>query len=171
MGYFLFLLVTATLFIRPAEISESIIGWPIYECVILACLAASISPVLKQLSAKSLFENPITACVMGPAGGGRPVAFGSLGPRYARISGLMFFKIAVYYLLLVANINSEMRLRSFLGWLLLLIALVAVLSLLGAYHVIQFPGVEFFAQRQHDRVTGELTAIIPPAERRHLQQS
>ena len=73
----------------------------------------------------------------------------------------MFFKIAVYYLLLVANINSETRLRSFLWWLLLLIALVAVLSLLGAYHVIQFPGVEFFAQRQHDRVTGELTAIIP----------
>ena len=50
MGYFLFVLVTATLFVRPAEIFPAVYAWPIYEYLILACLAVSLPGVLKQFS-------------------------------------------------------------------------------------------------------------------------
>ena len=123
MGYFLFLLVTATLFVRPAEIFPAVHAWPIYEYLILACLAVSLPGVLSQLSAKSLAENPITACVIGLWAA---VVLSHLAHFFlwdARMSGFMFFKIVVYYLLLVANVDSEERLKSFLRWLLLLITL------------------------------------------------
>ncbi len=159
MAYFLFLLVTAALFVRPAEIFPAVYAWPIYEYLILACLAASLPGVLSQLSTKSLAENPITACVIGLWAA---VVLSHLSHLFiwgARMSGFMFFKLVVYYLLLVANINSEERLRSFLRWLLLLIALAAAIALLSAYHVIELPGGDFYAQRQLDAATGQMSVI------------
>ena len=41
LGFFLFLLVNAALFVRPAEVVPALVGWNIYEVLILACLAAS----------------------------------------------------------------------------------------------------------------------------------
>jgi len=155
MGRFLFLLVTATLFVRPGEIFPAVHAWSIYEFLILACLAVSLPGVLKQLSAVSLVENPITACIMGLWAA---VVLSHLSHFFiwgARMSGFMFFKIVVYYLLLVANVDSEEHLRSFLRWLLLLITLLAALALLSAYHIVELPGIDFFAQRQYDRVTGQ----------------
>jgi O-antigen ligase len=159
MGYFLFLLVTATLFVRPAEIFSAVHAWPIYECLILACLAVSLSGVLNQLSLKSLYENPITACVIGLWAAVVLSHLAHFDLWSARMSGFMFFKIVVYYLLLVANINSEKRLKSFLRWLLFLIAVLAVLALLANYHVIELSGVDFLAERQHRRDTEEVVVI------------
>jgi O-antigen ligase len=160
MGYFLFILVTATLFVRPAEIFPAVYAWPIYEWLILACLAVSLPGVLRQLSTKSLSENPITACVIGLWAAVVLSHLVHFSTYEARTSGFEFFKIVVYYLLLVANVNSEQRLKSFLRWLLLLITLIAVISLLSAYHVIELPGGDFMMQGQYDKATGQVT-IVP----------
>src|ERR1019366_8871364 len=64
-GFFLFVLVNAALFIRPAEIVPALVGWNIYEFLILACLALSIPAVLEQFTAKSLEMRPVTVCVLG----------------------------------------------------------------------------------------------------------
>ncbi len=159
MSYFLFLLVTATLFIRPGDLFDSTRGWPIYECVILICLAASIGPVLKKLSRKSLTENPITGCVVGLLVAVVLSHLAHLDLWSARMSGFKFFKILVYYLLLVVNIDSEERLTHFLRWLLVLIALVAALALLSANHMIELPRIDYLEYRQHDEATGEVTVI------------
>ena len=58
MAYFLFLLVNATLFIRPAEIVPALLGWEIYFYVIVACLIAAAPDVLKYLTAQSLETQP-----------------------------------------------------------------------------------------------------------------
>jgi len=154
MGYFLFLLTTATLFVRPHEIVPAVYGWQIYEYLILACLAVSIFPVLEQLSMQSLAENPITACVLGlwAAVVLSQVAHFYIGGAWA--CGFMFFKVVVYYLLLVALIDSERRLKNFLWWLLLFIGVVAALALLEWYHVIELPGMEAQQQRALDLESG-----------------
>ena len=160
MSYFLFLLVTATLFVRPAEIVPAVYGWPIYEYLILACLAVSLPGVLRQLSRKSLSENPITACVLGLWAA---VVLSQLSRFWvggAWQSGFMFFKIVVYYLLLVAVVDSEERLKSFLRWLFLFICVVVVIGLLAWYNVIQIPGMEALQQRMVDRETGA-ESILP----------
>jgi O-antigen ligase len=159
MGYFLFQLVTATLFIRPAEIFPSVYGWPIYECLILTCLAVSLPGVLRQLSPQSLTDNPITACVIGLWAAVVMSHLAHFNIYDARMSGFMFFKLVVYYLLLVANVDSEQRVKGFLRLLMLLIAASAVLALLSAHHIYELPGVEFFAQRQEDQATGDVTVI------------
>jgi O-antigen ligase len=157
--YFFFLLVTATLFIRPGEIVPDFRGWPIYECLILACLAVSLPGVLKQLSARSLSENPITACVVGLLAAVVLSHLVHFRTWEARELGKEFLKIVIYYLLLVAAVDSEARLKGFLRWLLALVALAAVLALLSAHHVIQLPGVEFLAQRDVDKATGQEITI------------
>lgn len=159
MAYFLFLLVTATLFVRPAEIFPAVYAWPIYNYLILACLAVSLPGVLRQLSTVSLVENPITACVIGLWAAVVLSHLAHFDTWSARHAGFEFFKLVVYYLLLVANVHSEQRLKSFLRWVLVLIALIAALALLSAYHIVELPGVDFFAQQQYDKATGQMTVI------------
>ncbi len=65
LGFILFLLVNAALFVRPAEIVPDLVAWNIYEFLILACLAVSFPAVLGQFTAKSLEERPVTVCVLG----------------------------------------------------------------------------------------------------------
>src|SRR5579864_1909912 len=65
LGFGLFVLVNAVLFVRPAELIPGIADWPIYEVVILACLLASLPAVIRQLTWNSFRRNPITLCVVG----------------------------------------------------------------------------------------------------------
>src|SRR5262249_38202472 len=100
MSFYLFILVNAVLFVRPAEIVPELEGAPIYEVVILVCLAASAVAVLQQLTARSLGRRPITVCVLGllVAVVLSHLSHGSLGE--AGTFGLLFVKIVLYYLLL-----------------------------------------------------------------------
>jgi hypothetical protein len=159
VSYFLFLLVTATLFVRPQEITQAVYGWQIYEFLILACLAASFPRVLKQLSRSSLRDNPITACVLGLWAA---VVLSQLARFWiggAWEYGFMFFKLVVYYLLLVAVVDSERRLKGFLWWLFLFICVVAALALLNWHGVLRLPGMEANQQMMVNRETGELTVL------------
>ncbi len=65
MAFFLFILVNATLFIRPAEIVPALLGWEIYFYVILACLIVAAPDVLRYLMGQGMETQPITLCVFG----------------------------------------------------------------------------------------------------------
>src|SRR5258707_7739294 len=64
LGFLVFLIVNATLFVRPAEIIPELLGLPIYQVLILTCLVFSLPAVVQQLSLNSLYSRPITACVL-----------------------------------------------------------------------------------------------------------
>src|SRR4051812_48435651 len=118
MGFFLFLLVTAALFVRPGEISVEWYGQPIYQYLILACFVASLPSVFTQLFARRLADQPITLCVfcLLPL-----VVLSHLsqfkGPE-SFDNGYAFFKVLVYYLLLVSLVNTPGRLQVFMYWLI-----------------------------------------------------
>src|SRR5689334_1705788 len=59
-GYFLFILVNATLFVRPAEIVPALLDWPIYAVVATVAVAVAARGVMAQLTFASLVERPIT---------------------------------------------------------------------------------------------------------------
>src|SRR5262245_33559087 len=121
MGFALFLLVNAILFVRPAEIVPELIGLNLYEYAILACLLASFPQVVEQLTPRALLERPITVCVLGLL---LAVGLSHVSHFYfggAHEAGLEFAKVALYYLLFVAVVNSPARLRQFLGWLVVFI--------------------------------------------------
>ena len=155
MAYFLFLLTTATLFVRPAEIFPSLYALPIYNYLIIACLVVSLPRVLEQLSEQSLIENPITACVVGLLAA---VVLSHLSHLFlwgAREAAWDFSKTLIYYLLLVAVLDSHERLRNFLRWLVLLIAVVAGVALLSWYQIVEFPTIKLLKEAMVNRETGE----------------
>src|SRR6516165_9523060 len=131
MGFFLFLLLTAALFVRPGEISTEWYGWPIYQYLILACFAVSVPSVFAQLFARRLTDQPITLCVfcLLPL-----IVLSHLGQptgSEALDHGFAFFKVLIYYLLLVSLVNTPARLQWFLYWLVgccLALTLVTVLQ-------------------------------------------
>src|ERR1051325_4620430 len=137
MAFFLFILVNAALFIRPAEIVPAFLGWEIYFYVILACLAAASTDVLRYLTAQSLDAQPITLCVFGlliaiviP-----PALAGDLEEAWR--TGFLFAKVIVYYLLFVSIITTPERLRILLLCILAFAGTITLLAVLRYHDLIE----------------------------------
>src|SRR5262245_38701086 len=136
LGFGLFILVNAVLFIRPAEVVPDLEKAPIYEVVILACLAVSLPSVLEQLSPAALSGRPITVCVLGLLAAVMLSHLSHFSPGAAYDAGFAFAKVVVYYLLLVGLVNTPGRLRCFLLWLVGFVVVLTLLALLQYHGVI-----------------------------------
>lgn len=156
MAYALFLLLNAILFIRPAELIESLQPFRLYQLVILLCMAASYQAVLPQLQGRSLAKHPITLCVIGLLAiiVASHLRHGSI--YCARTSGFMFFKIVLYYLLLVANVDTGRKLQRFLTCLVLFTTVAAALALLQYHDYVNIPALAAYQQYEIDQETGEM---------------
>lgn len=154
MPFVLFLLVNATLFVRPGEILPDLAAVPIYECLILACLLTSLRTVIELLSWRRLVERPIALGVLGMLA----AIFLSHASHFdlwsARYDALQFLKNVIYFFLLVGNVDSPQRLRAFLFWLLGCIAVTVGLALLQYYAWIDLPALTALQQTEIDPTTG-----------------
>lgn len=142
------------MFIRPGEIVPDVAGLPIYEWVILSCLAASLPSVLPQLTQHSLVEHPITVCVLALLSA---VFLSHISHGIwwqAQEGSTEFLKIVIYYLLLTANINSLNRLQNFTFWLLGFISLAALLAVLQFHGIINLPSLSTMYDLEIDPETG-----------------
>ncbi|HVX15443.1 MAG TPA: O-antigen ligase family protein [Pirellulales bacterium] len=155
MSFFLFLLVTGTLFVRPAEVVSDLALLPIYEWLIVGCALSSISRILPLLHREALVRQPITLAVFGLLAAVflSHISHGDLWR--ARYDTLDFSKIVVYYLLLVANINSAGRLRTFLFWLLGCITILGALALLEYHGIVHIESLTTHVDLDIDEETGE----------------
>jgi O-antigen ligase len=160
MGFFLFILVNAALFIRPAEMFGIEELENLYQVLILACLAVSLPEVLSCLLGRPLDCQPVTLCVLGIA---VVVPLGFLAswdaPEALR-TGIAFFKVAVYYVLLVSLVRTGPRLRWFLGCVLVFGMVLALVSVLNMHGVIHLQNLKTVASDEIDRVTG-ITRSVP----------
>lgn len=156
LGFGLFLLVNAVLFIRPAEIIVAVQGWPIYEVVILLCAAASLPGVLAQLNGRSLSGRPVSVCVLGLFAAIEVSHLARMNITAAREAAVPFAKVVVYYFLLLANVDTEDRLRRFLKWLAVFTTILTVLALLQYHGVINIPALAVLEEYDVDEDSGEL---------------
>jgi hypothetical protein len=161
LGYGLFVLLTAALFLRPGELVPSLEGAPVYEVLILTCLVVAFPSVVEQLRARSLVSQPITVCVLGVAAAAPLSHLTHLAFGAAVQAGADMGKLVIYYLLFVGVVNTPERLRAFVAWLVVLILALTVLSLLQYHKVINVPELSAFAQRQDevDEETGEQVVL------------
>jgi hypothetical protein len=136
LGFLLFILVNAVLFMRPTEIFPDYLYAQTYLVLTLACLAVSLPTVWKQLATSSLAAQPITVCVLGLI---VAIALSHL-TRFAIddavVNAWEFAKIALYYLLLVGLVNTPGRLRQFLFWIVCFILVQAVMAVLAFHRVV-----------------------------------
>src|SRR5262249_10194690 len=150
----------AVLFIRPAEVVPELATYPIYEAAILACLAVSLPSVLRQLTPSALARSPVTVCALGmlPAIVVSQVVHLQFG--LALEQGAAFAKVAVYFLLLVATVNTRARLYRFLAALVVYIVVLAGLALLQYHGAIDIPALAILEQKEIDPRTGDLVSFI-----------
>lgn len=143
MGFALLLLLNAILFIRPMEFIPLLYALPLYEITLAACLIFGFPAILEQLSTRSLADRPITVCVLGlliviPTSN---LTHGQFVKAFDSLDG--FFKVVLYYLLMVGLIDTPERIRRFLDWMIVCIAVivgVAVLNHYGYVHISNFEG-------------------------------
>src|ERR1700733_13529403 len=136
MGFFLFLLVTAALFIRPSEQFAELRGVNFYQTLIIPCFFFSLAGVIEQFSPRNLDSRPITVCVIGLL---LAVVLSHLSNGNAGMAadtGFEFVKVLVYYVLLVANVTTMARLRVFIFSIVVFAAAFVTLSVLQYHDVI-----------------------------------
>ena len=161
-GFFLFILLNATLFVRPQELVPGLAELPIYNLLILACLAVSFSAVLRQFTSDSLIKNPISACVLCLLGSVVLADLSHFQIRAAIDSTIELIKLVLYYFLLVGLLDSFARLRKFLIWNCFFTAVIISLALIHYYQVVSIPALEAQYERQWEMIdeeTGEVPVL------------
>jgi hypothetical protein len=154
LGFGLFILLNAALFLRPAEIMPGMVGLEIYLVIILVCFTVSFPAVLGQLTVRSLESRPVTVCVLGLL---VAIPLSHLSHFYlagAALGSFEFFKVVVYYLLFAGLVTTPDRLRRFLFWLVLFAAILALLAVLQYHDLIRLPTLKTLQALEKDQTTG-----------------
>jgi hypothetical protein len=154
-GFCLFILLNAALLVRPHELFPVLLDLPIYNTIMLCCLAVSASAVLSQLSFQSLSRNPIDACVLCLLGSILLSSLIHLEIREGITSAIEFVKVLTYYFLLVALLKTCTDLRRFLVCFCLLVVLMVGLAMAHHYQFISVPALEAMHERQSDEIDEE----------------
>lgn len=157
MGFFFFLLVNATLFVRPMEIVPELEGVRLYEMFILASLIFSLPEILTFFSRRPLSQQPVTLCVLGLFAATLLPQLGNPGELFRHAE--FFLKILIYYVLAVSLLHNPMRLRFFLGWILLCTLFLSSLTILNYHEVIRLSNLGALKEQEKDKRTGELVDI------------
>jgi putative inorganic carbon (HCO3(-)) transporter len=159
VAFGLFLLLTGVLWVRPTEVIPALDGMPVFQGVILACLAVTLPWVLPQLRPGALAANPITACVVG-LGLAVPLSYLSHGlVGEAAATAFEFLKVVAYYLLLVAVVDSPRRLRLAVGWVLVFLAIQSGLALAHFHGLVDIPSMAPVYDQMVNKETGETTRV------------
>lgn len=142
LAFGLFLLTTATLFLRPAELFVWMADWPIYECLILGTFAMAFQSFTGHFRWFSLARQPVTLCVVGIF-----FAIGLSHVQYIYLggvldSGTLFLKTLIYYGLVVTTVNSPSRLKTFLLTVGICASTMVTLCVLDFYEVYDFEFIQ-----------------------------
>lgn len=159
VGFAVFLLLNAVLFVRPAEIIPALLGWEIYLVVILVCLFFSFPVVLEQLMPRSLESRPITVCVFGLLLALLLSQLSHFHFEQAFLRGWDFFKMILYFLLFVGLVRTPPRLRAFLLCFVLFATVVAALAVLQYHGFIKLPNLNPIKDSSRD-AAGQQTYIL-----------
>ena len=138
-AFAVFLAVNALLFVRPSDVFAPMLGVEIYQYVIGLCLLLSVPALIELFGGDRLPTTPIAVCVLGIF----PIVFASalvnLGPEGAFDYSVLFAKFLAYFFLLLALVTTPARMKVFVAFLVLFAGIMATLSLLDFYNVIELP--------------------------------
>ena len=157
LAYALFVLTTATLFLRPSELFIWAADWPIYEALILSTLFLTHQSVQGHLSWYYLQRQPVTLCVTAIL-----VAIFASHMQHIYVSGaidggILFLKTLIYYSLLVTVVNSPSRLRGFMLTVALCASTMVTLCVLDYFEIWDFEFIQHLDD--YEGITDEMEVI------------
>jgi hypothetical protein len=156
MAFFFFILVNATLFLRPSELVPELKDFSIYEALIITCFVFAIPEIIDQLLGKPLLQQPVLLCVFGALAAAfvAHVPTGNINEAWR--TGFAFIKVVVFFVLFVSVVNTPARLRVYIMCLIWLCAMLAAITILQFHEVITLPSFKTRLREQDiDPVTGE----------------
>ena len=156
MDFLLFLLVNATLFLRPGEIVPDLEGLPIYNYTIIAALIVAAPKIAEHLRPDRLRNEPVTVCVLGLVPAVMLSHLSHFDTFSARYKTWEFSKTVMYYLVLIAVVNSTKRLRAFVYTVAIFAGLNAILAVLHYYEIIEVHSLTVLQEAAIDDETGEV---------------
>src|SRR5262249_31513047 len=159
MGFRLFLLVTAALFLRPGDLFPELETWSVYLWLILACLTVSVPQVSRQLRSRSLKLQPVTLCVLGIWAAAALSQLAQVNLAAPLTAAWDFGKVVLYYLLLVGLVNSASRLLRFVTWVTVFITILAGLALLQHHGYLENPALAAHRERYQAEESEEAILI------------
>jgi hypothetical protein len=155
VDFFLFLLVNATLFIRPAELIPATAGWPIYNVVIVIALIVAAPAIIKHLSDNGLTRSPTTTCALGVLAFVMVSHLARFDFWYARYNTLEFSKVIAYFLLLMATVTTTKRLFTLLATVVALTLFINVLAVIDYQGIVDVPTISAIMEGDYNELTGE----------------
>ncbi len=142
LAFVLFLLTTATLFLRPAELFIWLEEAPIYEALILGTFALTFQSFLAHFRQFMLARQPITLCVLGVFAAIALSHFQYIYVGGVIDSGTLFLKTLIYFGLLVTVVNTPDRFKAFLLTVAICASTMVTLCVLDFYEVYDFEFIE-----------------------------
>ena len=154
MAFFLFVVVTGILVLRPAEIIPDLHGVSLYEYAIVACFLLALPEMLRYLTSRSLDSRPVTFCVLAllPVVVLSDLAGDNWDQTWEKF--FYFFKVVIYFLLLVSLVTTPTRLRRFAFALLIYCTVLTTITVLHYHEVIDLTTLRQLADSDVDQQTG-----------------
>ena len=152
----MFLLVNATLFIRPGELVPALAPIPLYEIVIIANLIVAGPAIINHLTEHGLARCPTTVCVLGVFAFIVISHLARFDLWSARMGALEFGKIVAYFLLLMATVNTPRRLMGLLAAVVVLTLAINTLAMLQYHGYVNIAALEVLMENDYDDLTGEV---------------
>ncbi len=140
MGFALFILVTAILFIRPADIVPGLEGVPLYLIAIVPCILLSWHKLIPQLTTAALRERSVFVFGIGILL--LSVVTNAIYRQYEAGFATGFSETLIFHLLMLAHLDSPSRLKLFLGCLVGIILIPIVLVVANYHGYISIPSFE-----------------------------
>jgi O-antigen ligase len=165
VDFFLFILVNATLFIRPSELIPELAEVPIYNILIVLNMAVAFPSLINHLQPHRFAREPVTACVLGMI----PAVILSHLTYFdffsARMNAFELSKVIAFYFLLLAVLNSTQRLRLFLQIIAIFAAINCLVAVLHHQKIINVPALEIAdkiaqMEMEFDSKTGQLMVDV-----------
>ena len=163
MDFICFLLLNLVLYIRPAEFIPALLGLPLFELTLGLCLLTGITRLLGQARPGVIAEQPITVLVMVLL---VTVVLSNLVRAQIGLAwdaANEFFKVVLYFMLLISIVDSTRRLVVFLAALVLFVTIIMSLTALDFEGYIHLPTSNYVKE---DVVTSGTSSV---ADEQHVE--
>jgi hypothetical protein len=139
MDFMLFLLVTAIMIIRPTDFIPGLEGTPLYQIAIIPCILLSWHKLIPQLTTAGLKQRPVLVFGIGILSVSlvSNLAHGQLQVGFD--FAIEFAKILIFYLLMLAHIDSLSRFKLVLSCLVGITSIPILLAWLNFHGYVDIP--------------------------------
>lgn len=146
----LLMLAAGALLLRPSDLVPALAGAPIYEVLIAACLLVSLPRLWAQVSGGALRRNAIAALVLAMVPAVMLSHLAHADTYDARLGGLAMAKACLFFLLLIALVDTPSRFRIILWTAAAAILGMTMLALLQHHGVLHLEALRSIEQRSFD---------------------